>query len=530
MRCALVCLLFAVTAWPDEVYRLEPYPQKIRTFHSLEDPAAPKAPQAHRVVPLPRRCPIPTPRLVHSTGDGAVWVAGGHAVARHTELEGWEYFAGRRYLPDGEVRDLVVESPRRVWIRTDAAWSRLEFRPMRLEEKAAVFQDRVEARHNRYGLVADSELLTPGDLATSRSVPNDNDGLWTSIYAAADSFRYAVTRSPEARARARRSIEVLMRLEQITGQPGFPARSFIRMGDYRPPGGLWRETPDGAYEWKADTSSDEIVGHFFAYTIYYDLVALNDERPAIRTVVGRIMSRILADGYHLIDRLTGKPTTWGEWSPEFFAAPRGREEVALNSAEILSHLLAAHHITGQGRFLQAYRTLIDNHGYARNTARYLELRTQLNYSDEELAMLSFYPLFLYERDPALRQLYRQGLAQWWENCRLEKNPLWSFIRRFATGSQDDTSDAVWSLYRYPMDLIKWSVRNSDRADASMRQEPDRFRRPQLRELLWPDERPIQRWNANVFAPDGGNGGRSEDDGAAFLLPYWMGRYHRFIED
>jgi hypothetical protein len=37
-----------------------------------------------------------------------------------------------------------------------------------------------------------------------------------------------------------------------------------------------------------------------------------------------------------------------------------------------------------------------------------------------------------------------------------------------------------------------------------------------------------RWNANPFVVDGGKGGRSEDDGAAYLLPYWLGRYHKFI--
>ena len=44
----------------------------------------------------------------------------------------------------------------------------------------------------------------------------------------------------------------------------------------------------------------------------------------------------------------------------------------------------------------------------------------------------------------------------------------------------------------------------------------------------PDERPVMRWNANPFVVDGGNGGRSESDGAAFLLPYWLGRYHQFL--
>jgi len=37
-----------------------------------------------------------------------------------------------------------------------------------------------------------------------------------------------------------------------------------------------------------------------------------------------------------------------------------------------------------------------------------------------------------------------------------------------------------------------------------------------------------KWNGNPFIVDGGNGGYSEDDGAFFLLPYWMGRSHGFL--
>ena len=47
-------------------------------------------------------------------------------------------------------------------------------------------------------------------------------------------------------------------------------------------------------------------------------------------------------------------------------------------------------------------------------------------------------------------------------------------------------------------------------------------------LLPPDERPVMRWNANPFEIDGGDGGNSEDDGAAFLLPYWLGRYQKLL--
>ena len=57
---------------------------------------------------------------------------------------------------------------------------------------------------------------------------------------------------------------------------------------------------------------------------------------------------------------------------------------------------------------------------------------------------------------------------------------------------------------------------------------DRFDRRQLLIVLPYDELPMSKWNGNPYNPDGGGGGNSEDDGAYFLLPYWMGRYHKLI--
>ena len=85
-----------------------------------------------------------------------------------------------------------------------------------------------------------------------------------------------------------------MRLEAITGIPGFPARSFIKVGaDAQPEDGEWHDTPDKQWRWKGDTSSDEIVGHYFVYPIYYDLVADEAEKPALRarrSIASRITS------------------------------------------------------------------------------------------------------------------------------------------------------------------------------------------------------------------------------------------------
>jgi len=470
--------------------------QKFRTFYSLDEGKVPDAKTA-------------------KASDGVEWTAAPRGLYRG----GMEYFAGRRYLPDDEVLGLLSDASRGMWVRTRTGVSHIELREMTLEQKAAAFEERIRLRHDRYGMVSDSHLAKAGDLSTNVLESSDNDGLWTAMYGAAECFRYAVTKSPEALARAKRAVDAVLFLEEVTGVPGLPARSYVKKGDSRPKDGSWHWTADGQIQWKGDTSSDEIVGHFFVLSIAYDL--LDDAALKVRMAEAarKMMDTIISHGYNLID-VTGKPTTWGKWSPEYFAG-KGKSDSALNAAELLSFLKVAERMTGDAKYAAEYKKVAVDMKYAQQAARYLELRVEINYSDEELAMLSFYPFFLYAKDPAMLR----GLDQWWANCEREKNPLWTYIYRAARPeAKVDLDGAAATLERIPMDLISWKVVNSDRRDVVMEKELDRARQRQARTWLPPDERPVMKWNGNPFVVDGGNGGFSEDDGAFFLLPYWMGRF------
>src|SRR5262249_38995815 len=125
--------------------------------------------------------------------------------------------------------------------------------------------------------------------------------------------------------------------------------------------------------------------------------------------------------------------------------------------------------------------------------------------------------------------YRKGVDQWWKNIQREANPLWTFIYLMGQPNANvDLSSAVWTLYRMPMDTIEYKGENSNRPDMIWAAGADRFGRREGVNLVPPDERPVMKWNGNPFVVDGGGGAHGEDDGAAFLLPYWMGRYHGFI--
>jgi hypothetical protein len=472
--------------------------------------------------------------------SGAVWLGGDQGAARFDRnathpWERWHYFHGRRWLGDNSVQNILVAETggaRKVWVRTRDSLSLIAWRLMRLEAKARLFEERIDARHVRHGMVADSHLRVAGDVSTSRQSDNDNDGLWTAIYLGAQSYRWAVTRNPQARARARRSVQLLVRLEEMTGIPGFPARSFVSTNEARPTSGEWHPTTDGQWLWKGDTSSDELVGHYFGYALYFDLVADTAEKSQIKQVVSRLTDYLIRHDYDLID-LDGQPTRWGRWSERYFKTEEGRYEAPLRSLELLAFLKTAHHITGHPRYADAYQDRV-RRGYAENTRHYRRWPGggEINFSDDELAYLSYDPLLRYEKSRKLRPIYLDGLRFTWKQVRPDMNPLWNYISG-ASGAgtmwRSIRTESSRMLERIPTDMIKWDLQNSHRIDVTFRPDVDRSGRRQLTEVLAPDERTVAKWNSNPYLPDGGDGGRAEDDGAYFLLPYWMGRYYGWLK-
>jgi len=476
-----------------------------------------------------------------------LWVGTSIGVA---SLQGgrWEYYASKRWLPDDRVTAIAVQSDGVVWVGTPQGLSKIEKRPYTLERKAEFFEEGIQQRHNRYGYVTSSALEHPGDLSSSVYEASDNDGLWTALYIAAESFRYAVTKEEEAKKLAQKSLRALMRLEEITPIDGFPARAIIQKGEkVHQSHGEWHDTPlssarnsdlavktkamktkDEEWEWKGDTSSDEIDGHLFAYSVYCDVVADEEEKQEIAKVVGRIMTHIVDNDFLLVD-VDGERTRWGVWSPKLLNAT-WIDQQGLNSLEILAHLKTAYHITGDEKFQNAYLHLINEHHYALNTIEQKILPPgEVNHSDDELAFISYYPLLKYEVDPNLRAIYLLSLERSWQIERPERCALWNFIYGALTGNDCDVENSRDMLRSIPMDLIRWTVKNSHRANIKIDPESGRTGALQSVKALPADERAIMRWNGNPYRMDAGNDGRSEDDGTFFLLPYWMGRYYGFLE-
>lgn len=488
------------------------------------------------------RGPVADLKVFAQTNDDIVWLGSSEGAARFdpgaTHLwDRWQYFGGKRWLADNEVLSIYMDTGtdhETAWIRTKNGVSRIAFEPMTFTEKARFYDTVTEEKHVRKGFIARSLLTRPGDLSSHATSDTDNDGLWTAMYLAAQAYRYAATGSDDARTRARRSLDALMRLETIDPIPGFYARTYRTFDEPFPhqDNGEWHPVGDGKTEWKGDTSSDETVGHYYGYAMYYDLVADENEKEEIRTYIRRITDYMIDNEYDLID-VDGEPTRWGQWSEDYYESTEGDYEKALRSLELLSFLKTAYHITGDQKYQDAYMDRV-HRGYAQYTLEYRRWGSEeweVNYSDDELYYLSIFPLLMYEKDQALNTIYLDGLRFTWTQVQPESNALWNYMSAVLNAgllTPELQADSRRALERSPLNLIHWETKNSHRIDVRLNQAPDRHGRGFLTRTLAPDERPLHKHNGNPYRADQGGDGTQLMEPTYWLLPYWMGVYYGWI--
>jgi hypothetical protein len=502
--------------------------------------------------------PYESMTCLHLTPNGDAW--GGTAEGAWRLRGGqFRYFWGRRWLPGNKVTAIWTDTTGRAWLETDGGVACIEEQPETLARKAVHFDEVTQERHNRRGFISHIHLNVAGDPSKGfRYDLSDNDGLWNAIYVGAMCFRYAATKDQAARKQAKQSLEAMFDLERLTGISGYPARVIATDDELKNTttganlqekvrvegenDKIWFRSPLDPKVWcKGDTSSDEMDGHYFAWYLYHDLVADEAEKQTIKAIVRRATDHIIEHSYTLVGH-TGRKTRWGIWDPALinltpYFALTGRP---LNSLEILTYLRIAEHITGDAKYRRAADELIQKHHYLLNT---LMIRhgdrgqwQGIDHSDDEMLYMMYYCYLMLEKNPDRRRIVLQSLARTWEETvpdeqcvRREHSPLYNYIYGATTGRPCDSGEARQTLQDWPWDMIDWRVQNTKRQDVTIMKAPGKVLNPfQYERVLPASERRLSRWNGNPFEADGGGDGRSEDDGAAWALAYWIGVYHGYL--
>ncbi len=446
----------------------------------------------------------------------------------------WFYRQGRRYLPSDHVSALALApSGMTAWFLTDGGIGKIDTVPRTLLEKAEIIEKRLNERHRRLGLVADCTLDNADNPTSHKIHDNDNDGLWTAYHVAAMSLCYGVTRDVAAKASATESMHALYMLQNASGIPGLVARSVLPPEIGSTKGKQWQPTPDGSMYWKSDTSSDEIDGHYLAFYTFYEHVAQYDEAEKALLVkqIRALTDHLVDHGYQLID-WHGKRTRFGFWDPRTLNENGiGTVDAGLNSLQMLSFLKVTCHITGDKKYEEHYRKLIMEHGYLNNIlVAKKSFPDTNNHSDDQLGYVAWYPILQLETDPKIRRVLITGVRRHYEVVRPEQPSFYTFVTATAAPYQSDIPGAIENLRQIPTDRRVWTQTNSQRSDVAFSEIPNRSGKRVLTKVLPADERAFEKWNADPYVPDDGYDGRMEDDGAAYLLPYWMGRFHGFIAE
>ena len=192
------------------------------------------------------------------TKDGATWEITDYGVLRtHNEAEDErdvkQRFMGDRYFYDKETRNgsvfgIYPDGENGIWTITASGVTHIEMLKINGTDKASMMVENTQEYVMRHGYVA--EAYYDSSNGKWKGVESDNDGLWTSMYAAGELMRYASlkksnTATQDEIERARNSAiistEAVLLLSNISMREG-TTEAYVR---YQP-NGRFDENPYGS--------------------------------------------------------------------------------------------------------------------------------------------------------------------------------------------------------------------------------------------------------------------------------------------
>ena len=497
--------------------------------------------------------PSASVNCIKQSPDGTMWAGTDVGVVRFARDGSHSLRFSRRWLTNNKVTDIAFESNGNAWIATANGVSAIRRKMMTLQDKEQDFYGQLMNKHIREPWTCGVlKLEIPGDTASWRNSDDDNDGEYTGGYLAMESFRYAVTKSDDARIKARKAFDFLRYLQEVTGTDGFFARSIVPVSwanvndanrtytprqlaeelvkdpRYKPVEQRWRKSANGKWMWKGDTSSDEMDGHMMSYFFFYELAANDEEKAMVRTHVKKIIDQLIKTNFNLID-IDGTHTRWSVWSPDQLNGdPDWASEKALNSFEVLAYLKFAAQITGEDKYEKEYRRLINDEGYLKNASMLNKKNPAWQiYFDRTLEGYLFPILLRYEKDPELHEFYNKLITEWMDIQPAGENLINNLMYTYATGKTVNIPQTIDFLKDTPLDLVDWPIDHTLREDVQLVRTPI-LEEIQISELPPASERSTVRWDKNPWAAVQGDLQQVREP-VFWLWPYWMARYFNLIK-
>jgi hypothetical protein len=181
------------------------------------------------------------------------------------------------------------------------------------EVDALTISANIQRFHMPYGSIMDpvfasSDPASP-DYSTIVGYTHAGDSaIWTGHYLAAEAFRYAATRSPDALANAWRGLWGIRALLDVT-KSDVLARCFIPadspyLAEIRQQEGgheaYYSNLGSQPFVWIGNTSRDQYSGVMFGLSVAYEMLDDPEARAFIRTDVTRILNNLLSHNWNVV--------------------------------------------------------------------------------------------------------------------------------------------------------------------------------------------------------------------------------------
>src|SRR5215218_379387 len=150
------------------------------------------------------------------------------------------------------------------------------------ESKALQISRNIQSRHLPFGTILSPMYPSSESTEIVGYTRCGDSAIWTGHYLAAESFRYAVTRTPEALEAARKALQGLASLVAVTGSDRLLARCLVPADSPYAAGPRSEEKDNGEfrgtfagldYYWFGHTSRDQYLGALFGLSVAYEHLA-----------------------------------------------------------------------------------------------------------------------------------------------------------------------------------------------------------------------------------------------------------------
>lgn len=272
----------------------------------------------------------------------------------------------------------------------------------------------IRANHLNEGLLLRDVIFAQPGHQTPLAASQEECPMASAAYLAALAFRYSSTQDTQARESADAVMAGILKLEQVTGEPGCVARCFIK-----PEEGALREAPHSfptewrdsgtlaGYRWMGNLRTDQLTALLSAVSLYCELCADDAHKKAATNFIDRVVGRCIANNCKIVEP-SGKMSLWGNFCPDLPHEP-------LNALLMLANLKTALKATGKMAYGAAYTRLVAKYKYDDEVvaAKTLWPVGQRNGGLERAAAMALYGLMRFEENPDLVKKYRAALDRLW---------------------------------------------------------------------------------------------------------------------